>query len=178
MHRVFCCKKWPKEWSPRRNGRFFIYSMILYPTLLQLQDRVIHNCHVYARDPTWKNVQENMHNVLQAVESWYKTKGHCIKTRLYLSKPVNLSLNLLWGNQGMNLLIDRNNGYKSRMTYSNKFFFKVEFWSLTAAGNWFVCLHWVLFKIPHCSYEVTFLQSESTMTCLKNENSKICNMWR
>ena len=115
-------------------------------------------------------MQENMHDVLQAVESSYKTKGHCIKTRIYLSKPIKLSLNLLWGNQGMNLLNDPYNGYKNRMTSSDKFFLKVEFSSLTAAGDRFVCLHSVHSQIPQCIYDVTFLQSESTMTCLKNEN--------
>ena len=170
MHRVFRCKKWPKEWSPRRTCPFLIYSTILHPTLLQLQDRVIHNCHVHARDPTWKNMQEYMHDVLQSVESSYETKDHCIKTRIYLSKPIKLSLNLLWGNQGMNLLNDPYNGYKNRMPSSDKFFLKVEFSSLTAAGDRFVYLHSVRSQIPQCIYDVTFLQSESTMTCLKNEN--------
>ena len=115
-------------------------------------------------------MQENMHDVLQAVESSYETKGHCIKTRIYLSKPIKLSLNLLWGNQGMNLLNDPYNGYKNRMTSSDKFFLKVEFSSLTAVGDRFVCLHSVRSQIPQCIYDVTFLQSGSTMTCLKNEN--------
>ena len=111
-----------------------------------------------------------MHDVLQAVESSYETKGHCIETRIYLSKPTKLSLNLLWGNQGMNLLNDPYNGYKNGMTSSDKFFLKVEFSSLTAAADRFVCLHSVHSQIPQCIYDVTFLQSESTMTCLKNEN--------
>ena len=99
-----------------------------------------------------------------------QNQGHCIKTQIYLSKPIKLSLNLLRGNQGMNLLNDPYNGYKNKMTSSDKFFLKVEFSSLTAAGDRFVYLHSVRSQIPQCIYDVTFLQSESTMTCLKNEN--------
>ena len=111
-----------------------------------------------------------MHDVLQAVESSYKTRVTALKHGFIYQKPIKLSLNLLWGNQGMNLLNDPYNGYKNKMTSSDKFLLKVEFSSLTAAGDRFVYLHSVRSQIRQCIYDVTFLQSESTMTCLKNEN--------
>ena len=51
-----------------------------------------------------------------------------------------------------------------------------DFWwqifGLTAAGNRFASKHSVHLQILQCSYEVTFLQSESMMTCFKMHRSR------